>query len=326
MFSRLACLGIVVPALLSVACVSTPSTQDVRAGGSYVVTMNTGQEGHLRSYRLHVPEHLEPAKPVPLVVVLHGAFSTSAAMERETGFSQIADREGFVVAYPDGIGIFGLLQHWNAGHCCGKAAAEDLDDVGFVAAVIEDVKRFVEIDARRVYMVGFSNGAMLTHRFAAERPELLAGAAPLAGAIASTQGTDTAGWQMPSPQLPVPIIMFHGLRDTTIPYHESVAENASSGRRYASVMDASRYWSTHNGCERHIRTKAAALPEVTIDSWSGCDGNAVVQLYSLGEWGHRWPGAVFTESSDANGAHHGLDAAEIIWSFFEQHGRAPGST
>lgn len=309
------------PVLVLVGCASAPSPGSLENRGTFELSIGSALDGYTRSYRLHIPEVPRPMEPVPLVVVLHGAFSTSAAMEKETGFSNLADREGFVVAYPDGIGIFGLLQHWNAGHCCGKAAADELDDVGFVATVIEDVKRFAPIDPRRIYMVGFSNGAMLTHRFAAERPELLAGAAPLAGAIGSAVDAESSAWQMPSPRAPVPMIMFHGLADTTVPYGATTGNDTTRGRDYTSAADALRFWSSHNGCERHQRAPVPAFLGVVLDSWSDCVDDAAVQLYTLGDWGHRWPRAALTDETGAGDAYYGFDAAEIIWSFFKQHER-----
>ena len=300
---------------------TTPLPERLDGGRSYDVSMAAGIDGYVRSYRLHVPEGYRSEKPTPLVVVLHGAFSTAAEMERHTGFSDLADRQGFVVAYPEGIGILGFLQHWNAGHCCGKAAADGIDDVGFLARVIDDIKRTVNIDATRVYMTGFSNGAMLTHRFAAERPDLLAAAAPLAGAIGSVSGSEEPGWQMPAARSAVPIIMFHGLLDSTIPYSQPDPADASSGRRFSSVSDSSRYWTSHNGCRQHNRADHAQIGEVTVDTWSDCHRNATVQLFTLKNWGHRWPGPNFNDSADAKSQRQRLDAAEIIWSFFQKHRR-----
>jgi len=314
----------VLAALLAVTvtgCANLPRADKLGDGKTYRVIMDADADGYQRSYRVHIPADYRPAEPLPLVVVVHGAFSTSAAMEEETGFSALADKEGFVVVYPDGIGILGLLQHWNAGHCCGKAAADDIDDVGFLADVIEHVKEYAAIDANRVYMVGFSNGAMLTHRFAAERPELLAGAAPLAGAIGSVTGSDESVWRIPAAHSALPIIMFHGLQDETIPYDQAGRENAAGARRYASVSDSSRYWSSHNNCSRHDRSDTPTTAAITVDTWSGCDENVTVQLITLNDWGHRWPGRYFTEKAGPRNPLYGFDAAQLIWSFFQQHRR-----
>ncbi|MEN8780988.1 MAG: PHB depolymerase family esterase, partial [Desulfobacterales bacterium] len=139
--------------------------------------------GFRRTYLVHIPPGYTPEIPLPLVVVIHGAFDTAEGMEKFSNFSRLADTENFIVMYPNGFGIMGFLQHWNAGHCCGKAADDKLDDVGFVAAAIEDVDVRLKIDRDRIYMVGFSNGGMLVYRFAAERGELLAAIAPLAASI-----------------------------------------------------------------------------------------------------------------------------------------------
>jgi polyhydroxybutyrate depolymerase len=321
MFDRLRRTLVLVPLALVVGCATTPAPDQPANGESYDVRMDGEFDGYERTYRVHVPAGYREDQPTPLVVVLHGAFSTSAEMEKHTGFSALADREGFAVVYPDGIGILGLLQHWNAGHCCGKAAADGIDDVGFVASVIEDAKSYLNIDSSRIFMVGFSNGAMLTHRFAAERPEMLAAAAPLAGAIGSRGDADAPGWQIPEPQSGVPMIMFHGREDRRIPYGETESGSDAGGPGYATAAASSTFWSSNNGCESHRREQSPSFAGVTVDTWSDCEQNAEVQLFTLGEWGHRWPGPYYTRQTGPQGALYEFDASEIIWAFFESRGR-----
>ena len=312
------------PLTLLLGCATGSAPHQPASGQSYDVRMDAGSDGYQRTYRVHVPAGHGEDEPIPLVVVLHGAFSTAAEMEKHTGFSALADREGFAVVYPDGIGILGFLQHWNAGHCCGKAAADDVDDVGFVADVIDDAKTYLNIDSSRIYMAGFSNGAMLTHRFAAERAEMLAAAAPLAGAIGSRNDAEAPGWQMPAPSLSVPMIMFHGQEDRRIPYGDTDSENGASGRDYATAHDSSRFWSANNGCESHRREQSPSFAGVTVDTWSDCAQNADVQLVTLGDWGHRWPGRYFTRQTGPQAALYEFDASEMIWAFFENYRRPQG--
>lgn len=318
MLARSGYLLVLFAAVLAAGCATVPGADGFAPGRSYTVDLPGERDGFRRTYRVHVPTGYRPDEPAPLVVVLHGAFSTSEEMEQHTGFSELADREGFVVAYPDGIGILGLLQHWNAGHCCGKAAADRIDDVGFVAEVIEDVQGKLHIDSTRVYMAGFSNGAMLTHRFAAEKPELIAAAAPLAGAIGGDGSNGGAGWQMPTPRSGVPMIMFHGQRDRRIPYGDD--DGADEGE-FSTAATSSRFWWSNNGCGRHHRDPHPTYSGVTVDTWTNCEQNADVQLLTLHEWGHRWPGRFFTNQGGREGALYGFDASEIIWAFFEKHGR-----
>ena len=314
--TRLLSVAVLAPLL---GCATTSLPDRIAGGRSYEVTMEGEMDGYVRSYRLHVPRGYRGDAPLPLVVVLHGAFSTAAEMERHTGFSELGDREGFVVVYPEGIGILGFLQHWNAGHCCGKAAADGVDDVAFVARVIDDVKGSLNIDVERIYMTGFSNGAMLTHRFAAERPEVLAAAAPLAGAIGSRGDEHAPLSRLPPPRASVPVIILHGEADRRVPYGDTGPGDGPGGRGYASASASSRYWWSSNGCQIYGRERSASNPGVTVDRWSNCDRRAEVQLLTLHQWGHRWPGPFFTKRIDRNDALYGFDAAEIIWNFFERH-------
>ena len=120
--------------LLLVGCMRSLPSYIASASGSYRQKMDVRYNFLKRSYQVHVPPSYDPIIPLPLVVVLHGAFDNASGMEEATGFSTLADRENFIVQYPNGISLFGLLQHWNAGHCCGKAAADKVDDLGFFQA------------------------------------------------------------------------------------------------------------------------------------------------------------------------------------------------
>jgi polyhydroxybutyrate depolymerase len=169
--------------LIMTGCATYFPMDHVEGGKTYKNAVDIRINGFRRTYLVHIPSGYKAETPLPLVVVIHGAFDTAEGMEKITRFSQLADREGFMVLYPNGMGLLGFLQHWNAGHCCGKAADDQVDDVGFVAAAIEDVCVRFKVDRDRIYMMGFSNGGMLTHRFAAERGDLLAAAAPMAASI-----------------------------------------------------------------------------------------------------------------------------------------------
>jgi polyhydroxybutyrate depolymerase len=103
-------------------CATSLSKDHVEGGNTYKNAVDLRINGFRRTYLVHIPSGYKPETPLPLVVVIHGAFDTAEGMEKFSRFSQLADREGFMVLYPNGMGILGFLQHWNAGHCCGKAA------------------------------------------------------------------------------------------------------------------------------------------------------------------------------------------------------------
>ena len=158
-------------------CVTSFPGYETIKPGTYQHKLNVRVTGSRRSYLLHIPRGYDPARPTPLVVVLHGAFDTAKEVERQTGLSDLADREGFFALYPNGITLFGWLQHWNARHCCGKAMKDGIEDLGFVAGVIEQAQVHLNVDPKRIYMVGYSNGGMLVYLFASEKPETLSAVA-----------------------------------------------------------------------------------------------------------------------------------------------------
>jgi len=116
-------------------------------------------------------------------------------------------------------------------------------------------------------------------------------------------------------ELDLPISINTGIPGPPAPGEESTA------RRYSTVVDASRYWSTHNGCVKHDRAHDTPNAGVIVDTWYGCDENATVQLLTLTDWGHRWPGEYFTSESKYSNGYYGFDAARIIWTFFQRHTR-----
>lgn len=263
-----------------------------------------------RSYRLYLPAAYDPDQSYPVVIAIHGAFSTAAYHERRTGFSRLADRENFVVIYPNGIGLFGRLQHWNAGNCCGKAMKDNIDDVGFVLATLDDAARVANIDRTRVYVTGFSNGGMLAHRIGAERSQEVAAIAPVAAAISRLENADTRDWSMPSPTRAVPVLLVHGTADTRVPFEGG--------------LNAARHWAAEYRCENTERPQAQNNGRIEKYRWSSCQQAEAIELVAVEEWPHRWPGPYEPDRSIKAGL-AGFDAAESIWEFFATHSLNPSA-
>jgi polyhydroxybutyrate depolymerase len=317
--NRLAVIFPLVLGLFLGGCMASLPPHPGAGPRTYKNYMGKGFNGVRRSYLVHVPAGYDPAKPVPLVVVIHGAFDTAGGIEKISGFSALADREKFVALYPNGMGLFGFLQHWNAGFCCGKAAEDNWDDVGFLSAVIEDVRARLKIDARRIYMVGFSNGGMLTYRFAAERGGILAAAAPMAASIGGRPSEDAPEWRIPKPANPVAMLIVHGLADDDVPYKGGVSRHRGGTRTYLSVEASVGFWVTNNGCEQRRADRYVNDGRVRLESWGNCRDDADVTLVLIKGWGHIWPGPYFTSELAKTDPLRGFDAAEIIWAFFKSH-------
>jgi polyhydroxybutyrate depolymerase len=270
--------------------------------------------GFRRSYYAHVPTGRFGIAALPVVVALHGAFSTARNFERESGLSLLADREGFIVIYPQGFGLGNLFRHWNSGHCCGKARQMHLDDVGFVLSTVDAVARRIAVDRARIYVAGFSNGGMLAYRIAAEHPEVVAAVAVVSGTIG---GAPTAGepeWSVVRPKRPVSVLAVHGRSDTSVPYEGGWGAANRSKSSAISVARSVEFWVDADAC---AATPGVALMDegrIERQAWSGCREDSEVVLYSLDRWGHEWPKQTLLG---------GFDCAAVIWKFFAQHRIGP---
>ncbi len=274
-----------------------------------------------RAFTVHVPAGFDGKGPLPLVVAVHGAFDSAAGMEKASGFSRLADREKFFVLYPEGMNLFGFLGHWNAGHCCGKAAADGVDDVSFVAEAIERVCRRLPVDRTRIYMAGFSNGGMFTYRFAAEKGDLLAAAAALAASAGGRPSAEAPFWRLPEPVAAVPILSIHGLSDRYVPFSGGGSAARGGGRRYLPVEDSLKIFIDRNRCRRRIDEPELYGGRVHRTAWLDDGGDEAVVLYRIEGWGHVWPGPEFTRTMPEGKGIEDFDAAGIVWSFFRRHRR-----
>jgi len=293
--------------------------------GTHKVKTDQRAAGFRRTYLLHLPEDYDAGAPLPLVVAIHGAFSGGKNLERRSGLSRLADRERFIVVYPNGIGLFGMLRHWNSGHCCGKARKDGIDDVGFVTSVIEEVSRRLRVDTTRIYLVGYSNGGMLAYRIAAEKSEMIAAFSAVAATIGGKPKPDKPEWVIPRPEIPVPVVVFHGHADQNVPYDEVGGEQDRDKATSISVTRSVAFWVERNGCDPDPTTLEEAAGRVVRQYWEGCDDGADVALYTLEGWKHDWPGTARTSKLDEDDPMYGFDAAEIIWDFLRRHRRDAGS-
>src|SRR5262245_17756757 len=227
-----------------------------------------------------------------------------------SGLNSKADEAGFVAVYPDGTGTTKVMLFWNAGTTRIKGL-DQADDVAFTARLLDDLVGVINVDPRRVYATGLSNGGMLCYRLAAELSDRIAAIAPVAG----TMAIDKA-----APQRPVPVIHFHGTEDKLVRY-EGPDGTDPRAATIKSVADTMRAWSRINDCAPE--PDVAELPDtaddgtiVTRSTWAnGRDGAAVI-LYTIRGGGHTWPGRPgrmeFLGRATSN-----ISANDLLWEFFE---------
>ncbi len=244
-------------------------------------------DGTGRSYELHVPPSYDGATPAPLVLNFHGLTQTGDAQRSQSHMDDKADQEGYIVAYPNGI-----RNAWNS----GGDETNDVDDVAFTRAVIDDLAARGCIDLTRVYATGMSNGGGMSHRLACEAADVIAAVAPSSGQLSLDPAACT-------PQRPIPLIHFHGKNDTIASY-EGVPETIQA-------------WADRNGCTDEPRVTYQA-GDVTCETSDQCDGDASVTLCTAEEAGHCWFGYPCPPEIpiDLGGSTTGINANDAMWALF----------
>lgn len=279
-------------------------------------------DGLSRRYVLFQPDDvLAGGKDVPVVVMLDGRGGTPWTAMKSTGWSAKAEREKFIVVYPeatrmDPSGPLHFLtnpQMWNAGPGGSDTERPDVDDMKFLRAVLEDVARHARVDESRRYMTGFSNGAAMTYRFALENPGLLAAIAPVAG-----------HFRLRDERLdePIPLISLFGRADPLSPY-DGGDVNLPWGRREnrPPAIQSIHAWAML--CGHHPDDGVVEHePGLTRLIYGLPGARDEIQLITVDDLGHVWPGghrllpeALVGQTSDR------ISANDEIWDFFQRHHR-----
>lgn len=268
---------------------TVPVACEGRSAESGITVRTIESSGLERSFRLVVPEGLDPALPVPLVLNFHGLGSNAGEQEVYADMIAKAAEEGFITAAGQGTG-----NSWNAGQvCCAPANQEGIDDVQFVRDMVAAISAEYCIDPARIYATGMSNGGFLSNRLACEAADLIAAVAPVASFL---------GFADCAPSRPIPILMFNGTDDALVPY------GAASGS-YAA-------WAELNGCTgepENVFTNG----DSSCVSYATCADGADTTFCTVDGGGHTWPGGIpiprlgFTTSD--------LDATDAMWDFFAAH-------
>ena len=290
--------------------VSTLLAADPLGPGDYTRTLQ--HDGRTRSYFIHIPPKAD-AQPTPVVLAFHGNGSNAVGMVRLCGLDVKANKEGFIVVYPEGTGYLQMLT-WNSGNCCGSAMQNKVDDVGFTRSLLDDLAKVANVDAKRVYATGMSNGAMMCYRLASELSDRIAAIAPVAG----TMGTETC-----NPKRPVPVIHFHGTDDAFTPFKGGKGIRSPMPTEFFSVEHSINAWVKADGCpETPVITD---MPKKADDGTTvqrktygpGKDGAEAV-LFVINGGGHTWPGrdskVQYLGKSTKN-----ISANDLMWEFFKRH-------
>ena len=269
-------------------------------------------DGQTRIYWVHVPPaYKKNGSSLPLLIALHGGGGSGQQFESQSKLSDKADQEGFIVVYPDGMQNPGVLhlRTWNAGACCGQVAStQQADDVGFISKLIDKLTTTYQIDDKRVYATGHSNGAMLCYRLACELSDKVA-------AIAANSGTMQLKTSC-KPRRVMPILHVHSQLDRNVPYTGGVGTKSINKQWNAPVDSTLTVFAQLAHCniqKQIVRT----TDKYTFYKWSDCQEGAEIQYYLTTDGGHSWPGGQKGARFVGDTPSDAFVNNDLIWSFFK---------
>ncbi len=273
-----------------------------------------------RRFVVHVPPGFDGKSRVPVVIMLHGAGGSGAGAITETGWDAKSDREGFIAAFPDGTPPHPMLparfylnpRLWNDGSGRGAIGVENVDDLGFISAMIDFLQARYAADPARIYCTGFSNGASMTFSVGLNLSNRIAAIAPVSGHL----------WYHDK-QLayPVPLLFIIGTEDPLNPIAGgSVKLPWEKIQNVPPIEDSLKEWERMLGCGPEVQTaRGKGVLEITYDR---CAKGGEVEYYRVSGLGHIWPGGKnrlpekwVGKPSDS------LNATDVIWEFFKAHPR-----
>lgn len=273
-------------------------------------------DGRDRTYHVFAPVRADTS--MPLLVALHGGLGSGMQFRDNSGFDDLAEEHGFIVVYPDGIRIVENRDNrvWNGGGCCGPAAEgrRDVDDVSFIAAVIDDVRATYPIDDSRIYVTGHSNGAIMAYRLACELSATIAAIAFQSGSI---EIDDCA------PPQPVSVLHLHGLDDASIDIDGGTGDGVTN-YAFSSPRASVEFMAASNGCTDSEPIVDPVNPDVSGTRWLGCAAETHVELVMVEHANHAWMGHTGSavQAFVMGSPYADLDASAVIWDFLAEQRRS----
>jgi polyhydroxybutyrate depolymerase len=271
--------------------------------------------GRDRVYFVHKPGGL--GSTAPLLFVLHGGNGTAPRRALQTGFNDIADRDRFIVVYPQGVDYGwndGRAKDASLGHADGDAT---VDDVAFFRGMIDDFINRGEADPKRVYVIGGSNGGMMTQRLACDATDKIAAAAAIVASIPVAIASSCR------PSRPIPILMMTGTADLLVPFEGGqVAGNRGS---VIPVIEAVDFWRRIDGCADN--PESSEMPDrdpadgirTDVLAWRRCSEGSEVVFFRMNGAGHGLPGRSQNKSAAAKQlggrSSNDFDSSEEAWKF-----------
>ena len=277
-------------------------------------TFKLKHDGIERAYMVHIPPGYRAGTPTPVVFAFHGGGGNMELQAGDSyGLVAKSDSAGFIAVFPNGYSRFpgGKLATWNAGACCATARDENIDDVGFVRAILARLQSQLTVEPKRVYATGMSNGGMLSHRLACEMADTFRAIAPVAGTDNTLQC---------NPGRPISVLHIHAKDDDHVLFNGGAGDAAfrdtSKVANFVSVPETVQRWAQRDQCTGNP-TRVLTVPGAYCDAYQSCAGGSQVQLCVTETGGHSWPGGKKPRAGKAE-VSQAISANDVMWTFFQR--------
>jgi polyhydroxybutyrate depolymerase len=263
--------------------------------------------GKFRTFILNLPSKYYETPNVPLVLAMHGVAGSAPTTEQYFLINEKADEQNYAIIYPEGVVSTAINKNrtWNAGTCCEFAAKNDINDVGFISALIDSMPKAFKINKKKIYATGMSNGGMLSYRLACELSNKIAAIAAVSGPMVVKQTCN--------PARAMPILHIHSVKDKIIPY---LGGQVDLGL-IPSVSTTLTAWSKINDCKEIAKvTQETDILKVT--QWTNCNQNTEIIFYLTKDGGHIWPGSNVPPGLLSDVPSRAINANQLIFEFFNK--------
>lgn len=237
-----------------------------------------------RPVKMYVPDSYDGSKPAPLLVLLHGYGASGTLQELYFAFQPHAEERGFLYAVPDGTVDADGKRFWNATDACCGFGQGTVDDSTYLAGVVDEIKSKFNVDEKRVYFVGHSNGGFMSYRMACDHADQIAAIVSLAGATYADDSKCT-------PSEPVAVLQVHGTADDTVLYDGG---NFAGVFDYPGAVQTVEMWAAHDGCEvapadggtLDLESSIGGVESTASVYATGCQPGGHAELWSIAGAGH----------------------------------------
>ncbi len=276
-----------------------------------------------RYYEMHVPPAYDKKSPAPVVMVFHGGGGDPGSVRYSSRMDSTSDKHGFIAVYPAGTPTRSFLKDrlmiWNDGRPFKDGQHSEVDDVAYVDALLADLSTLFNVDEKRIYVCGYSNGAQFAYRLAKRRPDVIAAIAAVAGPRKPDDDFD------PAPARPLPVMQFAGIQDNFSPYKGGKPpQDATFKAEVKPVREVVKAWADFNKCqEKPVEEKRVG--QAVMRRYGNCRAGAEVVFWTLEDAGHTWPGGRVSPNAEVLGlgslgkVNQDINAAELMWEFFKKH-------